>query len=260
MAIITFMSDFGMSDHYVSAVKAKILSINPGLKIIDISHDIEPFNIAHAAYVLKSVFRDFPKGTVHLAAVNSHGEKKNRYLTAKIEDHFFVVPDIGLLSLICEDEPGMIAELFSIDGIPESFPAKNILAKAAAMLASGSGMNDVGTYTKDYLRRIDRKFRATKKQISGNVIRVDHYGNLITNIEEEVFNILLKNRSFLVLFGREKADKINSTYNDVDDGDCFVIFNDLGVLEIGINKGNASKLLGLKYDSTVSIVFDDPDN
>jgi len=259
MAIITFMSDFGMSDHYVSAVKAKILSINPGLRIFDICHTIEPFNIAHAAYVLKSVFRDFPVGTVHLIAVNSHGEKNNRFLTSKIEDHIFVGPDNGLFNLICEKEPSMIAELFQNDVDSSSFPAKTILAKAAAMLASGSGMNDVGAYTKDYIRRVDRKFRAIKKQISGNVIRVDHYGNLITNIEEEVFNILRKDRKFFIQFGREKADKINPSYNEMDDGDCFVLFNDLGLLEIGINKGNASKLLGLKYDSPVSIIFDDPD-
>lgn len=257
MAIITFMSDFGMSDHYVSAVKAKILSINPGLRIFDISHEIEPFNIAHAAYVIKSVFRDFPKGTVHLIAVNSHGEKNNRYLTTKIEDHYFVVPDIGILSLINEKEPAMIAELNYNSGDHTSFPAKNILAKAAAMLASGSGMNDVGAYTKDYLRKIDRKFRATKKQISGNVIRIDHFGNLITNIEEKVFNLLRKDRRFLIQFGREKADEINHSYSDVEDGDCFVIFNDLGLLEIGINKGNASKLIGLKYDSPVSITFEE---
>jgi S-adenosylmethionine hydrolase len=179
MAIITFISDFGMSDHYVSAVKAKILSINPGLRIIDISHNIEPFNIAHAAYVLKSVYKDFPKGTIHLIAVNSHGERNNRYLTTKIEDHIFVGPDNGIFNLICDQEPSMIAELFNNDIEHTSFPAKNILAKAAAMLASGSGMNDVGAYTKDYVRKVDRKFRAIKKQISGNVIKVDHYGNLI---------------------------------------------------------------------------------
>jgi len=259
MAIITFMSDFGMSDHYVSAVKAKILSINPGLRIFDISHSIEPFNIAHAAYVLKSVFRDFPKGTVHLIAVNSHGERNSRFLTSKIDDHIFVGPDNGLFSLITEQEPSMIAELFKSEGESTSFPARNILAKAAAMLASGSGINDVGAYTKDYIRKIDRKFRATKKQISGNVIRVDHYGNLITNIEEEVFNILRKDRKYVIHFGREKVENLNDSYNELDDGDCVVIFNDRSFLEIGINKGNAMKLLGLKYDSPVSIIFDDPD-
>lgn len=257
MAIITFMSDFGRSDHYVSAVKAKILSINPGLKIVDVSHDIEPFNLAHAAFVLKSVYMDFPKGTVHLVSVNSHAERTIRFLTAKIEDHIFVGPDNGIFSLISEKEPGMIAELFNANEEHATFPTKNIMGKAAAMLASGSDMNDVGAYTKDYVRRIDRKFRATKKQISGNVIRVDHYGNLISNIEEEVFNILRKDRNYVVQFGREKVDKINDNYNELDDGDCFVVFNDLGLLEIGINKGNASKLLGLRYDSPVNIIFEE---
>jgi hypothetical protein len=251
------MSDFGMSDHYVSAVKAKILSINPGLRIIDISHEIEPFNLAHAAFVLKSVFRDFPKGTIHLISVSSHAEKNSRFLAVKLEDHIFVGPDNGIFSLVCDQEPGMIAELFSGVDTTSSFPGKNTMAKAAAMLASGSGMNDIGAYTKDYLRKIDRKFRATKKQISGNIIRVDHFGNLITNIEEEVYNILRKGRNFTVQFGREKADKINASYNEVDDGDCFVVFNDLGLLEIGINKGNASDLLGLKYDNPVSIMFEE---
>lgn len=251
------MSDFGMSDHYVAAVKAKILSVNPGLRIIDISHNIEPYNIAHATYVLKSVFRDFPKGTVHLIAVNSHGEQNKRFLASKIEDHFFVGPDNGLFSLICEREPTMIAELINHESDQYSFPAKNILAKAAAMLASGSNINDVGDFTNDYLRRIDRKFRATKKQISGNIIRVDHYGNLITNIEKEVFNILVKNRRYTIQFGREKVDKIYNSYNALDDGDCIAMFNELGLLEIGINKGNASKLLGLRYDSPVNIIFDD---
>ena len=260
MAIITFMSDFGMSDHYVSAVKAKIISINPGLRIFDINHDIESFNIAHAAYVLKSVYKDFPKGTVHLVSVNSHGERNDRYLAFKIEDQFFVGPDNGIFSLICEKDPTIVAELFNNESVNKSFPAKNILAKATAMLASGSGMNDVGSYTKDYIRKIDRKFRATKKQISGNVIRVDHYGNLISNIEEEVFNILKKDKQYTIHFGREKVDKINYSYNEQDDGDCFVIFNDLGLLEIGISKGNASKLVGLKYDSPVNIIFDDSEN
>lgn len=259
MAIITFMSDFGMSDHYVSAVKAKILSINPGLRIFDINHNIEPFNIAHAAFVLKSVYKDFPEGTVHLVAVNSHAEKNGRSLALKMEDHFFIGNDNGLFSLITEKEPSMVAELFNNKPETNSFPAKTVLAKAAAMLASGSDMKDVGSFSKDYLRKVDRKFRATKKQISGNVIRVDHYGNLITNIENEVFKILKKDRKFVIQFGREQIEKIHSSYNEVDDGDCFVIFNELGFLEIGLNKGNASKLLGLKYDSPVSIIFDDPD-
>lgn len=257
MAIITFVSDFGRADHYVASVKARMLSINPGLQIVDISHDIEPFNLAHAAFVIKSVFRDFPKGTVHLISVNAHAESNNRSLTAQIDGHNFIGPDNGILGLISEKEPSMTAALFDGNEEHSTFPTKNVMAKAAAMLASGSAVTDVGAYSKDYVRRIDRKFRATKKQISGNIIRVDHYGNLISNIEEEVFDILRKERKFTVQFGRESIPMVNKNYNELDDGECFVVFNDLGLLEIGINKGNASELLGLKYDSPVSILFED---
>jgi S-adenosyl-L-methionine hydrolase (adenosine-forming) len=259
MALITFMSDFGMSDHYVAAVKAKILSINPSLRIIDISHEIEPFNLAHGAFVLKSVYKDFPKGTINLVALDDHSGSNNRCLALKLEDHVFVGPDNGIFSLLTETEPSMIAELFTGQEVHSSFLTKTILAKATAMLASGSSLNDVGTFTREYVRKVDRKFRATKKQISGNVIRIDHYGNLITNIEEEVFNILRKDRKYLVQFGRERVEKLNASCHEPEDGECFVLFNDLGLLEIGINKGNAARLLGLKYDSPVSIIFDEAD-
>jgi hypothetical protein len=222
-----------------------------------LSHEIEPFNLAHGAFVLKSVYKDFPKGTIHLVALDDHSGSNNRCLALKLEDHVFVGPDNGIFSLLSETEPSIIAELFNGQEMHSSFLAKTILAKAAAMLASGSSINDVGTFTREYVRKVDRKFRATKKQISGNVIRIDHYGNLITNIEEEVFNILRKDRKYHVQFGREHFDRLNDSYREQEDGECFVIFNDLGLLEIGMNKGNASRLLGLKYDSPVNIIFEE---
>jgi S-adenosylmethionine hydrolase len=256
MALITFMSDFGTSDHYVAAVKARILSINPGLQIVDISHTIAPFDIGHGAYVLRSVFRDFPEGTIHLVAVDSQGPGKNRNIILKIEDHFFVGADNGLLSMISEKEPTIIAEVHQNEGESPNFPARAVLAKTAAMLASGSHVQDVGNFTTDYYKLLNRQVKATKKQISGNVIRVDHYGNLITNIEEEVFNLLKKDRGYRVSFGREILDSISSAYCDVEAGECFISFNSLGYLEIGINKGNASELLGMGIDSPVQIFFE----
>ena len=251
------MSDFGNRDHYVSAVKAKIYSINPSINIVDISHGIKPFDLSHASYVLGSVFRDFPKGTIHLCAVDSIGVKGSRYVALKLEDYFFVGNDNGLYSLLSEKEPSIIAELFTTDIDNKTFPAKDILAKAAAMLASGSSINDVGKFTKILERKISRKSRATKKQITGNVIHIDHYGNLITNIEEEVFNIIRKERKYTVQFAREKLLEIHGQSNEPEDGDCFVIFNRTGLLEIGINKGNASELLGMKFDSPVNIFFEE---
>jgi S-adenosylmethionine hydrolase len=259
MAIISFLSDFGTSDHYVAAVKARILSINPGLSIIDVSHQIAAHDLAHASYVLQSIFRDFPKGTVHLAAIDTKAEG-SRHIAVKLEDHFFVGADNGLFSLLTEGELSFVAELIDAGAGPTAFPARDIYARAAAMLASGKSMNDIGKYTKDYKRLIGRKFRATKKQISGNVIRVDHYGNLITNIKKEAFDVLWKDRPFVVRAGREKLDRINNSPGCTEDGDCFVIFNSAGLLEIGINKGNAAQLLGLTFDSSVEIVFASDDN
>ncbi len=252
MALITFMSDFGITDHYVASVKARILSVNPGLQIIDVSHVIEAHNIAHGAYVLRSVFREFAKGTVHLAAVDSLS-KGYRFIAIKIEDHFFVGPDNGLFSLISDKEPSVVAEI-KVQGEKKStFPARDILAKSAALLASGKALDDIGVFTSDFQRLLDRQVRATKKQITGTVIRVDHYGNLITNIKEEEFNHLCHQKRYTVSFARESLNAINTSYEGLEDGDCFIIFNNFGLLEIGIYRGNASELLGLGYDSPVNI-------
>ena len=258
MALITFMSDFGENDHYVSAVKAKMLAIDPELIIVDISHDITPFDITHGSFVLKSVFRDFPQGTIHLVAVNTLDEDNNNYIIALIEGHYFIGADNGLISLVSEKDPETIIKLNNPDIEASVFPTRDILARNAAMLAGGAAVNDLGQVTGDFKRLLGRQLKATKKQISGNVIRVDHFGNAITNIDQEIFNILKKGRGFVVKFGREEIPNIHSTYASVDPGECFVVFNSKGLLEIGINKGSASELMGLSFDSPVVINFEEP--
>lgn len=253
MALITFMSDFGSSDHYVASVKAGILRVNPGLQIVDISHQIEAHNIAHGAYVLRSVFRDFAKGTVHLATIGSLNNRGYRFLALKLEDHFFVGPDNGLFSLVSEKEPSGISEITLPADRKSTFPARDILARAAALLASGKSLDDIGKFTAEYERLLDRQVRATKKQITGNVIRVDHYGNLITNIQESVFSALCEHHAYTINFARESLNHVNLSFDGLEDGDCYVIFNNFGLLEIGIYRGNASELLGLGYDSPVNI-------
>jgi len=189
MALITFMSDFGDNDHYVSAVKAKILAINPELKIVDISHNISPFDITHGSFVLKSVFREFPPGTIHLVSVNTIDNETDNYIVALIEEHYFIGADNGLISLISEQSPETIIKLHIPDIETSVFPSRDIMARTAAMLASGTAVSDLGMVTADFKKLLGRQLKATKKQISGNVIRVDHFGNLITNIDQEIFNI-----------------------------------------------------------------------
>lgn len=256
MAVITFMSDFGTEDHYVAAVKAAILRGSPDIRIVDISHTISPSDIGHASYVLKNVFRDFPEGSIHLCAVDSGTKERSRQLAVKLEKHFFVGADSGLFSLISETPAEAIVEL-KMEG-PVTFTAKDILAQATSDLANGKNITELGVPLDQLKVLFARQLKVTKREIAGNVIRVDHYGNLITNINRKEFDTINRMNGgvpFEVTFGRERTSGFNESYHEVDSGEYFVIFNSNGFLQIGINKGNASELLGLKLDTPIIINF-----
>lgn len=251
MPLITFMSDFGLTDYYTAAVKAILYSSDPSLQVIDISHEIDSFNIAHASFVLRSVYRDFPRETVHLIAVGASSARED-YVAVKLDHHFFVSADNGIISLLSDQEPEAIVRL---DNRNTSFAAKDVLAPAAVNLAKGAKLEDIGTKMHEINRKIPRQLKANKKIISGHVIHMDHYGNLITNIDRYTFDVLSKDTKFEITFGREHFDTIQHSYYDVDFGECALFFNSQGLLEISINQGSAAQLLGLKYDSAVQIFF-----
>jgi S-adenosyl-L-methionine hydrolase (adenosine-forming) len=257
MAIVTLLTDSGESDHYVAAIKAKILGINPGVRIEDISHKIKPADIAHAAFVLRAVYRDFPKGTVHLVGVDSIGDRDDAYIAIQLEDHYFVGCDNGFFGLITDRSHQQLVALNTLNPVHTTFPERDVFAPAAAKLASGMSITSLGKPMQAFKKLLDRQVKATKKQITGTVIRVDGMGNLITNIPKEAFDVLKKDRGFTVQFGGEKFRRIHSIYHQAEQGECFILFNSLGLLEIGIYKGNACQLLGLDYDSTVNIIFDE---
>jgi S-adenosyl-L-methionine hydrolase (adenosine-forming) len=257
MAIVTLLTDSGESDHYVGSIKARIISTNPGVPVVDITHAIKPCDIAHAAFVLRSVFREFPKGTVHLVGVDSTGNKGEAAVAIQLEDHFFIGSDNGLFGLISDKTPQMIAQLNTINPVETTFPERDIFAVAAAKIASGVALKDLGKPMSAIKRMIDRQVKATKKQITGQIVRVDNAGNLISNIPKEAFDILSKGKTYTIQFGSEKFKRIQTQYHQAEEGECFILFNSLGLLEIGIYKGNASELLGLGYDSVVNIVFDE---
>jgi hypothetical protein len=257
MAIVTLLTDSGESDHYVAAIKAKIISTNPGIGIIDISHAIKLCDIGHAAFVLRSVFREFPKGTVHLVGVDATGNRGDAAIAMQLEDHFFVGSDNGLFGLISEKSHQYLVELNSINTISTTFPERDVLAPAAAKLASGVSITDLGKPLASFKRMIDRQVKATKKQITGQVIHVDGAGNLITNIPKQAFDVLSRDKAYTIQFGGEKFRRIHTQYHQAEQGECFILFNSLDLLEIGIYKGNASELLGLSYDSMVNIIFEE---
>jgi S-adenosylmethionine hydrolase len=257
MAIITLITDSGENDHYVAGIKARILSVNPGVGIIDLTHCIASCDIAHAAFVLRSVFHDFPQGTIHLVGVHATGNRDDQPIALQLEDHFFVGSDNGLFGLVSEKPHQNLVILKSVNPVESTFPERDVLAPAAARLAGGASINDLGRPAGMFKKMIDRQVKATKKLIAGHVIHVDSFGNLITNIPRKAFETLSKGRSFTIQFGGEKFRRIHTQYHQADEGECFLLFNSLELLEIGIYKGNASELLGLSYDSMVNISFEE---
>ena len=255
MSLVTFISDFGNSDYYVPVVKAKMLSINPQLSIVDISHDIALYDIAHAAFLLRSTFNDFPKGTVHLVALNTTSSITDGYIGIKLNEHIFIGPNNGVLSMLADHDPGIIVKFSDIHIKNSSFPAKDILAPIAAKVASGAAIHDFGGPLQSIKKMMGRHFKASKKQIVGYVLRVDIYGNLITNIPKDVFDKLNPGK-FEIVFGRESVHQLQTNYDEVEPGDCWAFFNSLGLLEIGINHGHGADLLGMRYDSPILVNFE----
>lgn len=256
MAIVTLLTDSGESDHYIAAIKARILAEAPDIVIVDISHQIRAYDIGHAAFVLRAVFRDFATGTVHVVGVDAAGNRGEGYTIVRLEGHYFIGADNGLFSLLSEQPADGLWRIQDSTEANGTFPERDIFARLAARLAKGADPATLGTPVTEYKRLIDRQVKATRKQITGHIIRVDHFGNLITNIPRQVFDALSKDKTFTIQFGGEKFRRLHATYNQAEQGECFLVFNSLNFLEIGIYKGNASELLGLGYDSVVNITFD----
>ncbi len=250
------MSDFGEEDAYVAAVKGAILSQDPTLPIIDASHRIRPFDIGHAAMIAGHYYPKFPKGTVHLMAVDAVYQRQQAAIAAELNGHFFVTFNSGLLGLV--DEKLTQHPVALPTTTHPTFPVLDHMVAACVALAHGQPLNKLGPPIQ-VIQHTKSVVKATKKEIVGQIIHVDHYGNLITNIHQTYFDDLMKilggKVGYQVVFARERFSRLHQNYFDVEDGDCFVLFNSDHWLEIGINKGRASDLLGLKRDDNVIINF-----
>tara|TARA_B100000941_G_C28441900_1_gene520143 strand:+ start:399 stop:1172 length:774 start_codon:yes stop_codon:yes gene_type:complete len=255
MALITFMSDYGLEDHYVAAAKGTLLSLSRELTIVDISHEINLSDISHGGYVLRNTFKKFPIGTVHFVAINSSRSVKNRWIGMTLEGHHFIGTDSGIFSIISNENPTLVVQICPIT--PENSGLKKV-GQAVKDLAMGSDLKHIGKIITDHLQLIDRSAKITKKSIVGHVIHIDHYGNLITNIKCKDFLEIQKingNSPFQIQVGREIFDRLHKGYDEVEPGECFVFFNSEKVLLIGINMGRASELLGIRVDATVYVNF-----
>ena len=259
MGLITFLSDFGYCDHYVAAVRARILQLASTIPVFDISHAIEPFNIAHAGYVLGSVYADFPAGTVHLVGVSDLGRGHGAapaWHAARFKDQYFVSADNGLLALLCDGRPDELVALPAPppDGALAS-PTRDVLAPAAVRLTQGEPLTALGPPAPELHQLLNRQLRLQDHRITGHVVHVDHYGNLITNISRTAVEVMGRGRPPAIHFARETVRELHPHFAAAEPGEAACAFNSRDCLCIGIGQGHAAELLGLYYDAQVDVRF-----
>lgn len=267
MAIITLTTDLGLIDSYVGSVKGVILTLSPDAVIVDLTHQIRPFDIFQAAFVLKNACWHFPGKTIHLVNVEAESqdgrpEKENpmpvnsRFLLAEHHGHYFLGRDNGIFSLVFEGLPDKIYELPATDVKRIAFPARDVLAKFACRLANGEAPHDIGRQVKNMQTLNLLQPLISGNSIRGSVIYIDHYENVIVNVVKGYFDGQRKERNFSILFKRnEHIDQLSYGYDDVPEGEKLAFFNASGYLELAINKGKAASLLGLKSGDIVQIDF-----
>lgn len=263
MPVITLTTDLGTRDHYVASVKGAIYSGCPEAKIVDISHEIHPFDILQASFLIKNCYADFPKGSIHILGINAEWAADTRHLVVLVEGHYFIGADNGIFSLIFDRKPEEIYELTLSSSSPYmTFPTKDVFAKAACHIANKGSLQIIGRLTEEYEHRGTFSAVPEPTLIRGMAIYVDHYGNVISNITEQLFRQYRNSTSFRIILRREDYDitHISGTYSEVPEGERLALFSSSGYLEIAINRGNASKLLGIRQNDIIRIEFNDPAN
>lgn len=275
MAIITLTTDFGMKAHFVGAVKGALYSEIPEATIVDISHNISPFSVMEAAYVIQNAFNSFPKGTIHVIGVDSELNPENTHLAMLLNGHYFVCANNGILSMICNEmNPDQIVEINIHDKIVGSFPVLDVFVKVAAHIARGGTLEVIGKAIEAVkpIKNITPFVASDSNQLIGNVIFIDRYDNVITNIKKPYFEELQKGRQFEISARNHKFKTIHQRYSDIvdfntpinkrnDEGRGLVVFNSSGYLEIAMYKSNkatvggASTLMGLEMMDSVTVTF-----
>ena len=256
MPVITLTTDWITSDYYIGAIKGKILSKCPQVQIVDISHQIQSFNITQAAFILRNCYYNFPAGSIHIIGVNSEGGSNRPFLIIDYDKHFFISTDNGIFGLLFSKEPTKIVKI-NMDSDMRSFSSFSIFADTACKIAKGNKINTLGSVIGQFQKMIPIRAAIEESVITGSVIYIDSFRNAITNISEDLFQRIGKNRRFeiFVQSNHYKLKKINQYYNETSPGELLVLFNSVGLLEIAINKGNAADLLNLTVNSNIRIKF-----
>lgn len=273
MQFITLTTDMGLKDHYVASVKAAILSHDPTINVVDVTHNVAPFDVAEAAFHVSQCYEDFPKGTIHIIGIDTEpivnfGNAEGTFPSIlEMDGHYFIANDNGFFGALVRSKK--YDGFYRIDDVLSNprgfkFPTKNMLIPIAIKIANGSKLKDIASEFPSFKKAFSSVPVIEEHLIKGAIVHFDAFGNAITNIEKSLFDQIGKGAPFVIMFRQGdsyKIDHVSATYNEVPNGEKVALFNEKNLLEIAINRGanqstgGAEKLFGLRKFDIVRIEF-----
>jgi len=262
--IITFTTDFGLTEHYVGTMKGVILNINPTVHMVDISNSIQSYDVLDGALAISQAYKYFPSATIHLVIVDPGVGSSRRPLLVRTERHYFLAPDNGVLSFIFEAEQERLevrhitSEHYFLQPVSNTFHGRDVFAAIAGWMSKGIEGSSFGEVITDFVR-----FSAPKPKvmapntIKGVVLKVDKFGNMITNIRpQDLPQLFEPEAKFRIIIGKAEITKMKTAYAQGTPGETFAILGSLGYLEIATNRGMAARMVGADKGSDVGVVLE----
>ncbi|TAH41633.1 MAG: hypothetical protein EYC69_08340 [Bacteroidetes bacterium] len=260
---LTMTTDWGLRDHYVGSFKGQVLTRSPHVNIIDLSHQIEQFDILHASFLIRNSFSNFPAGTVHFIGLDSNNTPKSSdqiasILAIKSMNHVFIGIDSGIFSLILENEPAEIYRL-RINPADGRSGMSMRLTEMIGNIMNGHPLKEQGVMQESFHQSYLAKATFDPDGIRAVVLYIDEFGNAVVNVRQEEYNKVRRGREVMIHFRRAhyNINKISRTYEDAIVGEIVAFFNEDGYLEIALNRASAAGLLGIKVMESIRIEFYD---
>ena len=256
--LVTITTDFGTQDIYAGVIKGVIYTMNSYTHIIDITNDIPAHDILNAAFTLVRAYEYFPEGTVHMAVVDPGVGGERMSVAIRTDHYYFVGPDNGIFTMVFQKEPAReIREIknspFIRDNISSTFHGRDVFAPCAGALAAGKDFSRIGPRVKSLVDLDYPHAKIDGNVMKGEILTVDSFGNLISNISAGEFNKFAGNRNIDVYFATDRFDTVRSFYGEVSPGDPLLLFGSSGFLEVSMNGGSASTYYMTSVGSTITI-------
>jgi S-adenosylmethionine hydrolase len=256
--LVALLSDFGTRDHYAGAMKGAVLSVCPDAQLVDIAHDIPPHDVLTAALELAACYRCFPAATIFLVVVDPGVGSSRRGIAAETADYRFVAPDNGVLSAVLAETPARrVVELterkYARASVSRTFEGRDRFAPAAGWLARGIGLASLGRAAHDIQQLVLPAATIDEAAVRGEVVRVDRFGNLITNIEHRMFDQVARDVAIVVEVNGLEVPRVVATYAEVPAGELCALFGSTDHLELAVHTGSAAERLGLGRGAAVVV-------